>query len=107
MTFSVAMTWDDVRLNRTTRTYAAGERIQSMRGSFRHAARRAKLPDTFRPRGLRHRRVTTWLAEGKSAVLVKEAVDALHAPVEEPSQRVGRGAATGDRPPTEGSWCLK
>ena len=40
----------------------------------RHAARRAKLPLDFNQHDLRHRRVTTWLAEGKNAVHVKEAL---------------------------------
>ena len=35
---------------------------------------RAELPAGFLPHDLRHRRITKWLAEGKSAVLVKEAV---------------------------------
>lgn len=40
----------------------------------RHAARRAKLPRDFNQHDLRHRRVTTWLAEGKNPVHVKEAL---------------------------------
>ncbi len=40
----------------------------------RHAARRAKLPLDFDRLDLRHRRVTTWLAEGKNPVHVKEAM---------------------------------
>ena len=34
----------------------------------------AKLPEGIRGHDLRHRRVTTWLADGKEVVLVKEAV---------------------------------
>src|SRR5689334_18976210 len=48
--------------------------ITSMRHSFENAVARAKLPRGFRQHDLRHRRVTTWLAEGQSAVLVKEAM---------------------------------
>jgi type 1 fimbriae regulatory protein FimB len=51
-----------------------GERMQSMHGALYAAAKRAKLPVEFHPHDLRHRRVTTWLGEGKSPVLVKEAV---------------------------------
>lgn len=40
----------------------------------RGAAERAKLPAAWVMHDLRHRRVTTWLAEGKSPVLVKEAL---------------------------------
>ena len=42
--------------------------------AFKSAARRAKLPLDFNQHDLRHRRVTTWLAEGKNAVHVKEAL---------------------------------
>lgn len=58
----------------TRRHHVAGERITSMRHSFANAVTRAKIPDGFRQHDLRHRRVTTWLAEGRSAVLVKEAM---------------------------------
>lgn len=59
----------------TTRYHQmAGERIVSMRVSFNAAAKRAKLPAGFRPHDLRHRRVTTWLAEGQNPVHVKEAM---------------------------------
>lgn len=59
----------------TTRRHArAGERIRSMRRSLMAAAKRAKLPDDWHPHDLRHRRVTTWLAEGANPVHVKEAV---------------------------------
>ena len=52
----------------------AGGRIVSLRTSFLGAAARAKLPPGFHQHDLRHRRVTTWLAEGKNPVHVKEAV---------------------------------
>jgi integrase len=58
----------------TQRHHIAGARITSMRHSFENAVARAKLPHGFRTHDLRHRRVTTWLAEGRSAVLVKEAM---------------------------------
>jgi site-specific recombinase XerD len=50
------------------------ERIGSMRRAFRNAVTRAKLPDRLHQHDLRHRRVTTWLAEGRDVVLVKEAM---------------------------------
>jgi site-specific recombinase XerD len=56
------------------RRAAAGERIKSLRESFRSACERAKLPAGFVQHDLRHRRVTTWLAQGKNPVHVKEAV---------------------------------
>lgn len=56
------------------RRHAAGARIKSMRAAFTNAAVRAKLPDALHQHDLRHRRVTTWLAEGKNPVHVKEAV---------------------------------
>lgn len=52
----------------------SGRRIGSMRGSFTTAAEKAKLPPGLHQHDLRHRRVTTWLAEGKDVVLVKEAM---------------------------------
>jgi site-specific recombinase XerD len=45
-----------------------------MRSSFRAAAKRAKLPAELHQHDLRHRRVTTWLAEGRDVVKVKEAM---------------------------------
>jgi len=48
----------------------AGERIQSLRRAFAAAVARAELHQ----HDLRHRRVTTWLAEGKNPVHVKEAL---------------------------------
>jgi len=59
----------------TTRRRAdAGQRIGSLRAAFQNAAERAALPAGLHQHDLRHRRVTTWLAEGKDVVLVKEAV---------------------------------
>jgi integrase len=58
----------------TRRSAKEGERIRSIRGSFEAAARAAKLPAGFRAHDLRHRRVTTWLSEGKSVVLVQAAM---------------------------------
>lgn len=52
----------------------AGERVHSFYGGFKAAAKRAKLSKAFRQHDLRHRRVTTWLADGKNAVHVKEAM---------------------------------
>lgn len=54
-----------------------GQRIDSLRRTFRSACNRAKLPRTFVQHDLRHGRVTKWLAEEKSPALVKEAVGAL------------------------------
>jgi integrase/recombinase XerD len=51
----------------------AGEQIKSLRRAFRAATTRAKVP-AVRLHDLRHRRVTTWLAEGKSPALVQEAM---------------------------------
>jgi integrase len=59
---------------RARRTARAGDRITKFRGSFLAAARRAKLPTALRQHDLRHRRVTTWLADGKNPVHVKEAM---------------------------------
>lgn len=58
----------------TRRRHKAGERILSMRRAFKAAAKRAGLPARFTQHDLRHLRVTTWLAEGKNPVHVKEAV---------------------------------
>jgi integrase len=58
----------------TRRHSLAGERVGTMRGMFRRAAKSAKLSSRFRQHDLRHRRVTAWLAEGKSAVLVMQAM---------------------------------
>ncbi len=51
-----------------------GDRIQSLYSAFKAAAGRANLPPDFVQHDLRHRRITTWLAEGQSVVKVKEAV---------------------------------
>jgi len=51
-----------------------GDRIASMRRGFKAAARTAGLSPSLHQHDLRHRRITKWLAEGKSPVLVKEAV---------------------------------
>jgi integrase/recombinase XerD len=59
----------------TTRRHAvAGERIVSLYGAFKSAAERAGLPPGLHQHDLRHRRITTWIAQGKDVVLVKEAV---------------------------------
>lgn len=58
----------------TRRHHDAGARIRDMHQAFDSAADRAKVPEGFRRHDLRHRRVTTWLAEGRDVVLVKEAV---------------------------------
>jgi len=60
--------------DRTRRRARAGERIGSLRSSFDASVRRAGLPERFHQHDLRHRRVTTWLAEGRNPVHVKEAV---------------------------------
>lgn len=59
---------------RARRGVAKGDRIQNLRTGFARAAERAKLNPELHPHDLRHRRVTTWLAEGRNAVHVKEAV---------------------------------
>jgi integrase/recombinase XerD len=59
---------------RSRRHASAGERIASLRSSFDAAAKRAKLPVELHQHDLRHRRVTTWLAQGGNPVHVKEAV---------------------------------
>jgi integrase/recombinase XerD len=51
----------------------AGQRIKTMRRAFTGALARAELP-IIRPHDMRHRRVTTWIAEGKPAALVQEAM---------------------------------
>ncbi len=56
------------------RLHKAGKRIRSLYSAFKAAAERAKLPPEFVQHDLRHRRVTKWLADEKSAVLVREAV---------------------------------
>lgn len=58
----------------TQRLHRAGDRIRSLRAAFAALVRRATLPAALRQHDLRHRRVTTWLAEGKPAALVQEAM---------------------------------
>ena len=53
--------------------HRAGCRIRSLHRSFASAAGRAQLPEGLHQHDLRHRRVTTWLAEGHDLVKVKEA----------------------------------
>jgi site-specific recombinase XerD len=54
--------------------HVAGARIRSLHRSFASAARRAELPAGLHQHDLRHRRVTTWLADGADVTKVKEAV---------------------------------
>lgn len=61
-------------LRRKVRGKPAGARIECFRRPFMRAARKAKLPEGFRQHDLRHRRVTTWIADGKSPALVQEAM---------------------------------
>jgi integrase len=58
----------------TRRTAKKGQPVTSFRDAIERAAAAAKLPEGFRPHDLRHRRVTTWLSEGKSPVLVQSAM---------------------------------
>ena len=58
----------------TRRTAIAGERIKSLRAAFAGAVKRAGLPRDLNQHDLRHRRVTTWLAAGRSPVLVQKAM---------------------------------
>lgn len=51
-----------------------GGRRRDYREAFTKAAEDAGLPDRFIRHDLRHRRATTWLAEGRSPVKVKEAL---------------------------------
>ena len=59
---------------RTRRQCREGDRIKSLRTPVLAAATRAKLPVGWHMHDLRHRRVTTWLAEDKNVVMVKEAL---------------------------------
>jgi site-specific recombinase XerD len=52
----------------------AGQRIASLRRAFQAARDRAKLPSDMHQHDLRHRRVTTWLGEGRELAKVKEAM---------------------------------
>lgn len=56
------------------RTATAGARVKTLRGAFANAVKRAKLPADLNQHDLRHRRVTTWLAAGKSPALVQKAM---------------------------------
>jgi integrase len=58
----------------THRKVTAGDRVRSFRAAIESAAKTAKLPDDWRIHDLRHRRVTEWLAAGKSPALVQLAV---------------------------------
>ncbi len=58
----------------TRRHHKAGARVKTFYDAFKGAARRAKLSKDLRQHDLRHRRVATWLAEGRDVVHVKEAV---------------------------------
>ena len=59
---------------RSRGTAKAGDRIKSFRAQFNEARSSAKLPAGFVPHDLRHRRVTTWLADEKNPVHVMEAM---------------------------------
>ena len=54
--------------------YHAGERIGSLYRAYKNAVDKAELPEALNQHDLRHRRVTTWLAAGKSPVLVQQAM---------------------------------
>ncbi len=56
----------------TRRHHSAGERITSLRRAVKAAARIAGLPKQWHVHDCRHRRVTTWLAEGQPLALVQE-----------------------------------
>ena len=58
----------------TARRHLVGERINSLRGSVMAAAKRAGIEPAWHPHDLRHRRVTTWLSQQKSAALVQQAL---------------------------------
>ena len=51
----------------TARKAVAGERIRSMREAAEKARTAARLPEGFVFHDLRHRRVTSWLAEGRTS----------------------------------------
>jgi site-specific recombinase XerD len=59
---------------RDRRGCVAGERVKTMRTAFDTAQKAAGISDSFHRHDLRHRRVTSWLAEGQSATLVREAL---------------------------------
>jgi len=59
----------------TTRRHGvAGERIVSLYGAFKGAAKRAGLSPDLHQHDLRHRRVTTFLQAGKNVVTVQKAM---------------------------------
>ena len=51
-----------------------GGRIKNLRTGVSKAIKRAELPEGFVLHDLRHRRATTWLADGQNEVHVKEAL---------------------------------
>jgi integrase len=53
--------------------YGVGTRIRSLHRLFASAALRAKLPAGLHQHDLRHRRITTWLADDQALTKVKEA----------------------------------
>lgn len=55
-------------------TRKKGARIKSLLHGYKAAAKRAGLPVKLNQHDLRHRRATTWMGEGMSPVLVKEAL---------------------------------
>ena len=56
------------------RHYVAGGRIKNPRRSFQGALKRAGLNPGVWQHDLRHRRVTTWLAEGQPVHIVQKAL---------------------------------
>jgi site-specific recombinase XerD len=58
----------------TRRRAKAGQRIGVLRRAFQNAVERAKLPADLHQHDLRHRRVTTWLADGGDVAKVREAM---------------------------------
>ena len=58
----------------TRRRAKAGQRIGVLRRAFQNAVERAKLPADLHQHDLRHRRVTTWLADGADVAKVREAM---------------------------------
>lgn len=60
---------------RTLRRAVGGRRIKSLRSAFNRAKTRAdRVPDDLVQHDLRHRRVTTWLAQGKAIHKVAKAM---------------------------------
>jgi integrase len=56
----------------TTRRAKAGERVKTFRAAIERVCRDANIPKGWRIHDLRHRRVTTWIAEGRSPALIQE-----------------------------------